>query len=111
MTIPTQKLKDHSTSLRDELLSKRPATPTNALDEFTRTHSPSNAIELAIADHCAGPMTDWDFVAALNKAKDRVDSYPRLVEALRYALAHPGDQACQEAHGIKLLRELGESSK
>jgi hypothetical protein len=27
MTIPTQKLKDHSTSLRDELLSKRPATP------------------------------------------------------------------------------------
>ena len=36
------------------------------------------------------------------------NAYPKLVEALRYILAHPDDKA-QRERGANLLRELGEA--
>lgn len=44
----------------------------------------------------------------LDVLERRALGYPRLVEALRYLLAHPGDPA-QVTRGEALLRELGES--
>jgi hypothetical protein len=96
MTTPTQKLKDHSTELRDELLSKRPATPL-PWDWQTATKTTIQMSDLQYAAHAA-------------------NSYPRLVAALReligpaeggYADGYPDDGEVEAAKS--LLRSLGES--
>lgn len=88
-----QKLKDHSTELRDEQLSKRPATPTNlttSCDEEFRANAEEGAKHRAEMQH-------------------RILSYPKMLEALR-KIAKPalgGKQ--QQWIAQQILKELGES--
>lgn len=92
------------------MISKLHEGPSKALP--ADSYSPSEAVALAIADHRAGSMTDWPFVDALNKAKDRLDAYPRLVEAIRSALRSQNENghigAGTHDDMENLLRELGE---
>lgn len=55
----------------------------NELAIFTETPNPQNAVALAIADHRAGPITDWTFVDQLRKAEERLAAYPKLVAAIK----------------------------
>lgn len=64
MTTPTQKLKDHSTELRDELLSKRPATPLEpsviaSAEETIRRAMDKQAHNSATCPICRAKVIVW----------------------------------------------------
>ncbi len=106
MTIPTQKLKDHSTELRDELLSKRPATlPWKMSDHDYRIILGND--DLVVAD--VRPHPALEASAYLVHA---ANSYPRLVKALRELLLDcEVDLLPTDKHPARaLLKELGEWS-
>jgi hypothetical protein len=105
-----QKLKDHSTELRDELLSKRPATPLPwewlpNEGQFIVTPEPTRAIIAEIPCQGAQAQDGAYLVHAAN-------SYPRLVEALRELLLDcEVDLLPTDKHPARaLLKELGEWS-
>ena len=50
---------------------------------FYRMPTPTNAINLAIADHKAGKAESREFIAALDKAKHLLEAMPDLMGALR----------------------------
>lgn len=64
---------------------------------FHADPTPENAVALAIADHRAGPLTDWPFVEALQKAEAKLRAYRKVVDALK-----------KSGHAKPLLHELGE---
>ena len=99
-----------------------PAMPLpNAADAFYAAPSPSLAVALAIADHKAlNKFPMWEYVEQLQKAQDRSDAYPLLVEALRRSRelwAFSDDFIDQQSEYDKtwnsdvdaLLRSLGEA--
>jgi len=45
-----------------------------AFDAFYKNPSPLTAVRLAIEDHKAGDVVDWDFVTALNRAADILEA-------------------------------------
>ena len=105
-------LKDHSTKLRDELLSKRPATPL----PWTFRESGPTAYGVLGSVHIprersAKHNTRDDAAYIVHAA----NSYPRLVEALDAILnldAKPMDHSLKEKIVLDaraLLRSLGES--
>ncbi len=59
------------------------ATPFEA---FYNRQTPANAVALANADHRAGSVIDWEFVAALRKAEHVCNAHDELVAALRHIL-------------------------
>ena len=89
-----------------------PATPLplSPVQQFYATQSAGDAILLAIADHHAftkdHPM--YEFIAALQKAKERCDAYPKLVEALRGMVREHGAVDDATVVSAALLRSLGE---
>lgn len=92
------------------------SAPLTPVQQFYSTHSPADAIRLALADHaahCDPMMPSSDFTKALHKALDRTEAYPKLVEALRKAIAADPSQAKGDGHlapAATLLRELGEEA-
>jgi hypothetical protein len=114
----TQKLKDHSTSLRDELLSKRPATalPWGLGPVFTKEGAALFWTDTSKPGKWQRRLDDKAGVFAMDDAAYIVhaaNSYPRLMEALSGALdsqecnGHIGVQMVEEIR--TLLRSLGES--
>lgn len=95
-------LKDHSTSLRDELLSKRPATALPWHDIGINWVQPREGEVNTPRENLTA-----DYLYLLHAA----NSYPRLVEALRELLADcDADMKPMGKHPARvLLRELGES--
>jgi hypothetical protein len=113
MTIPTQKLKDHSTSLRDELLSKRPATAlpwkVERQDSTLTFVGPNQQTSCVIGDlmddKSVGIFGDPEGCAQdAAYIVHAANSYPRLVEALKYYATRDVNYEC--AH--HLLQDLGE---
>ncbi len=114
MTSPTQKLKDHSTELRDKLLSKRPATPLpwklyyKGAGGWQFLHE-----QFGYLDARSSGMTKEGAHEILRS----LNSYLRLVEALRTArdaLVKEGHRAGLSAPFVEtidpLLQELSEWS-
>lgn len=93
----------------------------DALDIFTDSPTPSNAVALAIADHRAtcGGLTDWPFVDALRLAEKRCYAYPKLIVHMKELSIMLGDLVTsgRATNGLRelatkhvtLLRELGEN--
>jgi hypothetical protein len=63
--------------------------PASAAEAFYAAPSPARAVALAIADHQAlNKFPMWDYVAQLQRARDRAEAYPKLIEALRKVLVN-----------------------
>ena len=99
--------------------NRTPATPQSATDKFYADQTPENAIDLAIADHRAftkeHPM--YEFITALQKAKERSIAYPKLVDLAQAIVTaygktllptHTEKHLLDGAHA--LLRSLGEAA-
>jgi hypothetical protein len=124
-----QKLKDHSTELRDELLSKRPATPLpwNCHTEKEMRRELAAQQQIPVFSYAAkydceiaqfGIKTILPIDEQIKNAvyiAHAANSYPRLVEALRhleqaYANKHsPQHRDAARNEALSILRSLGES--
>ncbi len=72
-----------SAVLKPKSLMEHTATPFEA---FYNRQTPANAVALANADHRAGSVIDWEFVAALRKAEHVCNAHDQLVKATRECL-------------------------
>ena len=93
----------------------KPATPLplTAVQQFYSTHSPADAIRLALAEHAAQcqPMSPMgDFTRALNKALERTEAYPELVAYVRTVRDAHGANDVRAVAARALLAKLGEGA-
>lgn len=83
----------------------------SAVTDFHTDPTPEKAVALAIADHRAGPLTDWPYIDALRKAEEKLGKYRKAVTALKHLsqTAHKSQMSDVCAYVDRTLRdELGE---